>query len=710
MLRNHPPLLFLIIAVFCALETRSAQHEIWDGYNPFHQPANTTIYYGSGDANGDGEVTAADLQLVRQMAAGTVSANIMADVDASGAVDSADVNLVDGALRGEILPGWWNQLTTREQREHWVSRFMERDFTKNVNRNGALFYCGHTAGQCAINGTQYRRDLKATPFNGGQFFNIPVYVVGLGSRGHAINAILVGDDPLDIHDWFFIEPLSGTETALHNLGKSVDIGALRGFNQIYYYDYGSMLRLEVTRDENNNYTGTVKYRYHRFQVTRPMIQQEVPNNSIDLWNPLIVNNGSGKILYEQMRNDLSRTNDIHITEWPVEINLNGHSEGPPLTGMEFCSRLMDCRTGPDGRTHLLWRTIVKSKTTLMHGVLSPSGTELEEVREVSHLNMITGWNIERARIVFASGKKHVLYFCRDKEITGERNDINGLYWSYWNDTAWTERQRIASVREDIIYLNFKQVNRFFMFDAAVQSDGTLRVAYCDLDSSLNELTLSTDNEWSSPSQILPSSQVLGLSMISAVNGVVHMAYYKTDGTLMHAMHNGSYWTNQQVIDNHGTPRFPRFAQNSTGGVFLTYQKTIDGREMPVWNSYSGGKWHEKEILPLRDGADGWYPDIATLENDSVMIVWSSRGEDYATVEAAKRVFKPIPCDLTISDVELKQTEDFAAGNIITVGPDVVVSQPGDIQLKAGGAIEFKPGFSAIRGSYVEAFTTDLECD
>ncbi len=674
------PVLPIIIA--CVLPAQSAQYPLWDGKNPFHQPANTTIYYGSGDADGDGHFTAADMQLVTQMAQGVLTPNIMADVDADGKVDSADVNLVDGALKGALLPGWWNKLTTREQREYWVYRFMDRDFTKDVNKNGTLFYCGHTASQCAINGAQYRRDLKQTPFNGGQFFNIPVYTVTLGSRGHAINGILVGDDPLNIHDWFFIEPLSGTKTELYNLGTDIMIGAYYGPNAMYYFNSGCMLRLNLVSDNNGNYSSSVEYKGYSFLLTRPTIQEGVANNTIDLWNPLIVPDESGRMLFERMRNDLSRTNDIHIAQWPISMSSNVQSQGPSLTGMEFSSRLMDCRKAPDGRTHLLWRTIVNSKTTLMHGILSPSGTQLEDVGKVSSLNMIAGWNIERARLLFASGKMHVIFFCRDKEITGERKDINGLYWSYWNGSIWTERKRVGYV-SGTEYFNIAQDCSFYMFDAAVHSNGKVRVVYTSLDSSLNELTLSSDSVWSSSTQLRPHSQAQGLSMVTSSTGVLHLVYWKPDGSLMHAMHNGSYWTNEQIIDSDGNPKCPRLVPNSTGGVFLTYQKKVNGRDVAVWNAYSGGKWHGKETFTAREGADAWYPDISVLKDDSVMIAWSSRGTDYATVEAAFRVFRPIPCDLVISDVQLKKMEDFSAGNSIILGPNVVVSQPGDIQLKAG---------------------------
>ena len=41
----------------------------WNGLDPFHQPAATTDYYGSGDIDLDGRITQADVASVQQMAA-----------------------------------------------------------------------------------------------------------------------------------------------------------------------------------------------------------------------------------------------------------------------------------------------------------------------------------------------------------------------------------------------------------------------------------------------------------------------------------------------------------------------------------------------------------------------------------------------------------------------------------------------------------------
>lgn len=81
---------------------------LWDGNNPFHQPAATTDYYGSGDVNKDGQLTAEDVLLSQSMVDGTIPHVSRADVDGDSDVDNSDVALINAALSGAVLCAWWN--------------------------------------------------------------------------------------------------------------------------------------------------------------------------------------------------------------------------------------------------------------------------------------------------------------------------------------------------------------------------------------------------------------------------------------------------------------------------------------------------------------------------------------------------------------------------------------------------------------------------
>ena len=163
----------------------------WDGNNPFVQPASTTIYWGSGDVDGDGVVTSADAGLAQQMVDNTLAPLPAADVDGNGMVDAADVTMINDAVAGATLPGWWNKLSTRAQRNAWVDKVMALEPTKDYADPVWWFVCVQFSLQTQIHQAFYRNDLFGTYFSGGStWFNIPLYSVSL-SYGHAINGILV---------------------------------------------------------------------------------------------------------------------------------------------------------------------------------------------------------------------------------------------------------------------------------------------------------------------------------------------------------------------------------------------------------------------------------------------------------------------------------------------------------------------------------------
>ena len=78
----------------------------WDGNNSFHQPAATTDYYGSGDVDADGTLTAADVTLAQDMVDGLRDPSSRADVDGDGAVDANDVSLLNSALETQPKTGF----------------------------------------------------------------------------------------------------------------------------------------------------------------------------------------------------------------------------------------------------------------------------------------------------------------------------------------------------------------------------------------------------------------------------------------------------------------------------------------------------------------------------------------------------------------------------------------------------------------------------
>jgi len=143
--------------IICPGLDDSPDGRIWDGHNPFHQPANTTNYYGSGDIDLDGLVTITDKILLEQIINGTYPANIRADINGDGIIDSTDTTLLDGALSSGTLPAWWNQLTTRQQRNDWIDIFLALEKTNEHIYTPNFFVCHHFAYQTSVHGA-FRRD------------------------------------------------------------------------------------------------------------------------------------------------------------------------------------------------------------------------------------------------------------------------------------------------------------------------------------------------------------------------------------------------------------------------------------------------------------------------------------------------------------------------------------------------------------------------
>lgn len=123
-------LVTLVLAVSLPLPAAGADNpRVWNGLDPFHSPAATTDFYGSGDVDLDGKVRAADVSLADAMAQRRAVPSYRADADFDGDVDARDVELLRQAVGGRRLPAQWDLLATRAQREAQITRILARDRT-----------------------------------------------------------------------------------------------------------------------------------------------------------------------------------------------------------------------------------------------------------------------------------------------------------------------------------------------------------------------------------------------------------------------------------------------------------------------------------------------------------------------------------------------------------------------------------------------------
>lgn len=197
--------------------------------NPFVQPNDSTLnWYGSGDVNNDNIVNSQDLTRLNEIIAGTYSnpgdTRLMdrADVNGDGVVDSQDAQLLLNKLNGSIpyLPGEWNKLQTRAEREDWLKKMLVIDKTDEIAWSPS-FDCTKFSFQTminfhgSVNPTDISRIQEFYTFdlsNNGRF-NIPMYGLQLVAynlngepiNAHSINAVFIGDG-ITWDDLIRIEP------------------------------------------------------------------------------------------------------------------------------------------------------------------------------------------------------------------------------------------------------------------------------------------------------------------------------------------------------------------------------------------------------------------------------------------------------------------------------------------------------------------------
>lgn len=437
----------------------------WSGRDPFHQPRNTTNYYGSGDLNVDGKVTRADADIVASIVAGNYPERAQADVDGDGHITQADVDLIISSLSGAILPGWWNQLTTREQRNSWIDKMLALDPT-NTFPYTSSWVCGHYASELFIRFTGYRQGVKDAVYSLGQgVYNLPLYQVTVASQtyGHAINAILVGDDPLNPNDWRFIEPQLDEDAYAGNwnipFGTDLMVGAPNtlsrgGHNANNYLVFKSTEAGIIYQESHSS-----------LMLSREQNPQAAPFPAVtDMYQPRVVEGSDGWVVFEAQRNDLNRFGDVMFST----LDTYNHATRP-LLKRDYHVKLLDAVRTPANRLMVLWSrryqdwnnwdetnlyTSVFDVTTLKELATFPVGHVVESQRPV------------RGHLTYDNqGLLHVTWF---EQNTTDK--VSGLFHSKFDVSAqaWTEAVAVAAG-------TFGQLNMEHFYDIAAFHGGLMLV-------------------------------------------------------------------------------------------------------------------------------------------------------------------------------------------------------------------------------------------
>lgn len=204
--------------------------------NPFIQPNDSTLnWYGSGDINNDNLLNSQDLVRMTELLNGSLSNSSdkrlidRSDVNGDGIVTIVDKQIIEDKIIGKIqyLPGEWNKLTNRTEREDWLKKMLAIDQTSEMIPPPG-WVCAQYATQTLINfhGVCNRTDIKRIleetnyDFSNNGRFNIPMYFLAMvypDIMGHAMNTVVVGNNILVWNDLCNLEPNNDDINVLYSL-------------------------------------------------------------------------------------------------------------------------------------------------------------------------------------------------------------------------------------------------------------------------------------------------------------------------------------------------------------------------------------------------------------------------------------------------------------------------------------------------------------
>ena len=250
--------------------------------NPFAQPNDTTLaYYGSGDLDSNNVLEQNDLYLMSSK----IGPTDQADIDGDGAsFTSEDYSLLfEHINNGSLLPqnNWANPNLTSEQRKDWIKKMLVIDKTNEIPPVQSYWMCGQYSTQTIINfhgfpelkdSTIASKFPKYTLENHARF-NLPVYNVSISwgePIGHFINAILIGDDPLNFYDFYFFDVSRNDKEVIPGDVLMPENSKVK-VNYIKFFSDGSIARSSFIKFQLNNEIPNLTDYYSGLILERPQV-------------------------------------------------------------------------------------------------------------------------------------------------------------------------------------------------------------------------------------------------------------------------------------------------------------------------------------------------------------------------------------------------------------------------------------------------------
>lgn len=675
----------------------------FDGLDPFLKPVDTTNYYGSGDVNLDGVVDNDDLIAISQIIVSLIPENPRGDVNGDGSVDYLDQYVLSDYLTYSIpLPGWWNELTTETARKSWVDKMLAIDDTNELTWVDSVFVCRNFARQLAANFAGQRidyMDYVEVRYNWGPTrYNIPIYTVSVPGSAHAINAVLTGDDPTDFDDWYFIEPQSDYE-AIPGQWNLLP-GDVKILVEDYTYNY------DLVKFNLDEYlTATYITSDTDLVTSRPSPPPTAtPDNRKDYWNPHILNEDGGKVIFDTTREDMARSGDTDIFE--CELPFSEEEDISLICDSSIMGHILDTYQDQYGTTHVLY--IDKPKYQIENEWVNVIGIYYGTYDETQDEIINSEPILEEENIMVdkadmatdSSGNIHVFWY-----DSGRIQD-QGIYWTYKSGSTWqtpvnlTDSSDLPSFNRP----NWEVRNFYRGLFSVISVSGNIHLAWIDkqvvkiftgttvADQPIYSVMHSVYNgsSWSTPVRVTPLTitpwldplviiepgsiiDVTGLTLGNDNSGNIHLVYQRGEmpdsnpskaafnegrATLEHQIYNGSTWNTAAVIDGTATNLLPQMdLEPTSGALYLIREKKVNNQVKVAWSKYSGSSWSTTELLPIRENADGWYPTVKVLDSGDVWAAFSSRCPDQVTIETYQ-------LDTTVMTVYYENHETSASAIMI----------------------------------------------
>jgi hypothetical protein len=601
----------------------------WSGYNPFHAPSRTTDYYGSGDINLDGNITSEDVHLVRAMVAGTRRPNVRADVDGNALVDDADCARLETAVHGAILPGWWNSLSTTEERVSWIRKIIALDFNQMVSHREADsdWGCANFTMRTFLRSAAQILDPANLLYDeygiAQNTFNLPIYSVAVVAPGfgHSLNAILVGDDPSVFADWLFLEPEAGipAQPGAWDLpwGSIVHIQRPGLLNAPYPYSV-SLVDFQLTQPEVVTLGMDTKLIHQR-----PAPDVKPTHNNPNMWRPIVLAEEGGMILFNKHRDDLVRATDLHLL---ASLDGDPNTSVPVFPAGGFHRLLASVAASP-GTYHVLWIARTNRQQQLTYGKLDVRAGAIRECHVVAT-------NVLEARLLSISTNEVFVFYPTDE----------GLVSVQRQDSHWGAPETVLEWTTQLFKIGSPH------FAVTTTSNREPRVIWSDETGPAGSFQTTIfetrrHQRWEASQTVgVVDGFIPSLEVAKDSTGTAHLVYANTwypafecysetlpaelwqvvRGPIAYRRFNSDAWTPPVIVASNSF--WPTISVSSRDEVYLGWETDHDGRVVPAWMNYTTAT---KPELMATAGTP-YHPAITEVDSGAIVLSWSEVSQWGAT--------------------------------------------------------------------------------